>query len=357
MSNEIFLTFSLIIISLLLIIIFVGYKYIIKQKSKDSLEDLSQKNSDEKFEDLKKTVTEKLENVSNSYNTFSNKITKDLTESITKYEKDVKSFNEKVQNMSEVQSNLTKIFSNVKKFGTAAEFTLASLLKDLLAPSQYIPNAKIKSQSQGTVEFAIKLPKNVLVAVDSFFPAAILERIKDAEETEDKKLIIDAKQDLADAVEEKAEKISEKYIEPPKTTSFGVLYLPTESLFYEVCNHRDKKTKEPLLQTLQREYNIMVLGPTTLSVFLQSLHMGFDTLQVQVRSKKIYEDLQKLRFSFSNHMKVIEEIYKYTNLSLKKIEEAGKSGRTITNVLENVQEPEALDVTPDKNPNNLKVLK
>ena len=101
----------------------------------------------------------------------------------------------------------------------------------------------------------------------------------------------------------------------------------------------------------------MVLGPTTLSVFLQSLHMGFVTLQVQVRSKKIYEDLQKLRFSFTNHMKVIEEIYKYTNLSLKKIEEAGKSGRSITNVLENVQEPEAIDVTPDKNPNNLKVLK
>ena len=357
MTNEIFIIFSTIIIVLLSIILFLGLRYINKQKSKEDLENLAQKNSDEKFDDLKKTFSEKLENVSNSYNTFSNKITKDLTESITKYEKDVKSFNEKVQNMSEVQSNLTKIFSNVKKFGTAAEFTLASLLKDLLAPSQYIPNAKIKSQSQGTVEFAIKLPKDVLVAVDSFFPAAILERIKDADETEDKKIMVDTRQELADAVEEKAEKISEKYIEPPKTTPFGVLYLPTESLFYEVCNHRDKKTKEPLLQTLQREYNIMVLGPTTLSVFLQSLHMGFDTLQVQVRSKKIYEDLQKLRFSFTNHMKVIEEIYKYTNLSLKKIEEAGKSGRSITNVLENVQEPEAIDVTPDKNPNNLKVLK
>jgi len=357
MTENIFLILNIIIIILLSVVIVLGFRYFSSQKSKKDLNDLSQKNSDEKFDDLKKAVTEKLENVSSSYNTFSNKITKDITDTMTRYEKDVKSFNEKVQNMNEVQSNLTKIFSNVKKFGTAAEFTLASLLKDLLAPSQYIPNAKIKSQSQGTVEFAIKLPKNVLVAVDSFFPAAILERIKDAEETEDKKLIIDAKQDLADAVEEKAEKISEKYIEPPKTTSFGVLYLPTESLFYEVCNHRDKKTKEPLLQTLQREYNIMVLGPTTLSVFLQSLHMGFDTLQVQVRSKKIYEDLQKLRFSFNNHMKVIEEIYKYTNLSLKKIEEAGKSGRTITNVLENVQEPEAVDVTPDKNPNNLKVLK
>ena len=259
--------------------------------------------------------------------------------------------------MNEVQSNLTKIFSNVKKFGTAAEFSLASLLKDLLAPSQYVPNAKIKSDGQGTVEFAIKLPKNILVAVDSFFPAAILERIKDADETEDKKLSADARQELADAIDEKAEKISKKYIEPPKTTPFGVLYLPTESLFYEVCNHRHKKTKEPLLQTLQREYNIMVLGPTTLSVFLQSLHMGFDTLQVQVKSKKIYEDLQKLRYNFNNHMKVIEEIYKYTNLSLKKIEEAGKSGRSITNVLENVQEPEAIDVSPEKNPSNLKVLK
>ena len=357
MTENIFLILNLITIILLSVVIVLGFRYFSSQKSKEDLNDLSQKNSDEKFDDLKKAVTEKLENVSNSYNTFSNKITKDITDTMTRYEKDVKSFNEKVQNMNQVQANLTKIFSNVKKFGTAAEFTLASLLKDLLAPSQYIPNAKIKSQSQGTVEFAIKLPKDVLVAVDSFFPAAILERIKDADETEDKKIMVDTRQELADAVEEKAEKISEKYIEPPKTTPFGVLYLPTESLFYEVCNHRDKKTKEPLLQTLQREYNIMVLGPTTLSVFLQSLHMGFDTLQVQVRSKKIYEDLQKLRFSFTNHMKVIEEIYKYTNLSLKKIEEAGKSGRSITNVLENVQEPEAIDVTPDKNPNNLKVLK
>ena len=348
---------NFLVLFALIVIVFLLLKNNKEKREREIIENESKKNDIDKLEELKKTVSERLENVSNSYNTFSNKITKDITDSFTRYEKDVKTFNEKVQNMNEVQSNLTKIFSNVKKFGTAAEFTLASLLKDLLAPSQYIPNAKIKSQSQGTVEFAIKLPKDVLVAVDSFFPAAILERIKDADETEDKKIIVDTRQELADAVEEKAEKISEKYIEPPKTTPFGVLYLPTESLFYEVCNHRDKKTKEPLLQTLQREYNIMVLGPTTLSVFLQSLHMGFDTLQVQVRSKKIYEDLQKLRFSFTNHMKVIEEIYKYTNLSLKKIEEAGKSGRSITNVLENVQEPEAIDVTPDKNPNNLKVLK
>ena len=348
---------NFLVLFALIVIVFLLLKNNKEKREREIIENESKKNDIDKLEELKKTVSERLENVSNSYNTFSNKITKDITDSFTRYEKDVKTFNEKVQNMNEVQSNLTKIFSNVKKFGTAAEFTLASLLKDLLAPSQYIPNAKIKSQSQGTVEFAIKLPKDVLVAVDSFFPAAILERIKDADETEDKKIIVETRQELADAVEEKAEKISEKYIEPPKTTPFGVLYLPTESLFYEVCNHRDKKTKEPLLQTLQREYNIMVLGPTTLSVFLQSLHMGFDTLQVQVRSKKIYEDLQKLRFSFTNHMKVIEEIYKYTNLSLKKIEEAGKSGRSITNVLENVQEPEAIDVTPDKNPNNLKVLK
>ena len=357
MENEIFLILNIVTVVLLLILVFIGIKYFTNKKTSEALKEERSINESKKFEELKRTVSEKLENVSNSYNTFSNKITKDMTDSFTRYEKDVKNFNEKVQNMNEVQANLTKIFSNVKKFGTAAEFSLASLLKDLLSPSQYMPNAKIKSESQGTVEFAIKLPKNVLVAVDSFFPAAILERIKDADETGDKKLIAKTRQDLADAVDDKAASISEKYIEPPKTTPFGVLYLPTESLFFEVCNYRHPKTKEPLLQTLQREYNIMVLGPTTLSVFLQSLHMGFDTLQVQVRSKKIYEDLQKLRFSFTNHMKVIEEIYKYTNLSLKKIEEAGKSGRSITNVLENVQEPEAIDVTPEKNTNNLKVLK
>lgn len=355
--NNILLILNVLAVLGLFFVIFINFKNYTDKKSTTLLDAENKKRDDEKFEELKRTVTEKLENVSNSYNTFSNKITKDITESFTRYEKDVKNFNEKVQNMNEVQSNLTKIFSNVKKFGTAAEFSLASLLKDLLAPSQYVPNAKIKSESQGTVEFAIKLPKNILVAVDSFFPAAILEKIKDADETKDKKASADTRNELASAIEDKAEKISEKYIEPPKTTPFGVLYLPTESLFYEVCNHRDKKTKEPLLQTLQREYNIIVLGPTTLSVFLQSLHMGFDTLQVQVRSKKIYEDLQKLRFSFNNHMKVIEEIYKYTNLSLKKIEEAGKSGRSINNVLENVQEPEAVDVIPEKNPSNLKVLK
>ena len=355
--NNFIIILNIIILFSLICVLFINFKNYRQNRDKELLEKESKRLENEKFEELKRTVSERLENVSNSYNTFSNKITKDITDSFTRYEKDVKNFNEKVQNMNEVQSNLTKIFSNVKKFGTAAEFSLASLLKDLLAPSQYVPNAKIKSDGQGTVEFAIKLPKNILVAVDSFFPAAILERIKDADETEDKKLSADAREDLADAIDEKAEKISKKYIEPPKTTPFGVLYLPTESLFYEVCNHRHKKTKEPLLQTLQREYNIMVLGPTTLSVFLQSLHMGFDTLQVQVKSKKIYEDLQKLRYNFNNHMKVIEEIYKYTNLSLKKIEEAGKSGRSITNVLENVQEPEAIDVSPEKNPNNLKGLK
>ena len=356
MSN--FLIFSNILVVLGIgVLIFISFKIFKDKREKDLIEKESKISESEKFEELKRTVSERLENVSNSYNTFSNKITKDITDSFTRYEKDVKNFNEKVQNMNEVQANLTKIFSNVKKFGTAAEFSLASLLKDLLSPSQYVPNAKIKSQNQGTVEFAIKLPKNILVAVDSFFPAAILERMKDADETDDKKLILKTRQDLADAIDDKASIISEKYIEPPKTTPFGVMYLPTESLFYEVCNYRHPKTKEPLLQTLQREYNIMVLGPTTLSVFLQSLHMGFDTLQVQVKSKKIYEDLQKLRFSFTNHMKVIEEIYRYTNLSLKKIEEAGKSGRSITNVLENVQEPDAIDIETEKNPNNLKILK
>ncbi len=356
MNNFLIISNILVVLGLC-IVIFISLRNYSEKKDKDLLEKENKRNETDKIDELKRTIAERLENVSNSYNSFSNKITKDITDSFTRYEENVKNFNEKVQKMSQTQDNLTKIFSNVKKFGTAAEFSLASLLKDLLSPNQYLPNAKIKSESQGTVEFAIKLPKNVLVAVDSFFPAAILERIKDADESEDKKLSAKTRQELADSVDDKASIINEKYIEPPKTTPFGVLYLPTESLFFEVCNYRHPKTKEPLLQTLQREHNIIVLGPTTLSVFLQSLHMGFDTLQVQVRSKKIYEDLQKLKFSFTNHMKVIEEIYKYTNLSLKKIEEAGKSGRSITNVLENVQEPEAIDIKPEKNPNNIKVLK
>ena len=207
-----FLIFSNVLVILgLCAVIFMSLKSYREKRDKELLDKEGKRQESEKFEELKRTVSERLENVSNSYNTFSNKITKDITDSFTRYEKDVKNFNEKVQNMNEVQSNLTKIFSNVKKFGTAAEFSLASLLKDLLAPSQYVPNAKIKSDGQGTVEFAIKLPKDILVAVDSFFPAAILERIKDADETDDKELSVDVRHDLAVAIDEKAEKISKKY--------------------------------------------------------------------------------------------------------------------------------------------------
>ncbi len=357
MDINFFLIVNTLILISLIIIGLLGFKYYSIFKKEKLLEEQRKKNEEEKFSEFKKEMTSKFESVATSYNSFSNKITKDITDSFTRYEENVKNFNEKVQKMEQSQENLTKIFSNVKKFGTAAEFSLASLLKDLLSPSQYIPNARIKPDTTGTVEFAIRLPKDVLVAVDSFFPVSQLEKIKDADELKDKKLSADARRKLASAIDTKASSINELYIDPPKTAPFGVVYLPTESLFFEACNYRDPKTKEPLIHTLYREYNINILGPTTLSVFLQTLHWGYESVQISQKSKKIYDDLQNLKFNFVNHMKLIEEIYRNANLTMKKIDEAGKSGRSITNVLANIEEPDTIEINPETNPKNLKVLK
>ncbi len=358
MTNQIFILLNSVTIILLGIMIFIGFRYVNSQKQKELLNEQYKKNEAEKLTDFKKTVTDKLEGVTNSYNTFSNEITKNISSSFSKYEENAKNFHRSVEKMYQSQDDLTKIFSNVKKFGTAGELTLGSLLSDLLSPSQFVPNAHIKKDESKHVEFAIKMPKSgILVPIDSYFPAAVLERIRDADEEKDKEKSAKARNDLATEVNKKAEKIKEKYIFPPKTSAFGVVYFPTENLFYEVCSHRDKKTKEPLIQSLYRKHNIMALGPTTISIWLQCLHWNYENYQIGSRSRQIYEDLQSLRFGFSEHLKLLQSAWKDSKQSLDKIEKAGKSADSISTTLENVKEPETLDIAPEKNPNNLKVLK
>ena len=323
---------------------------------------LKQKNQTNEIEDNKQAeeirgLRDTINNLSTSFNSLSTNVTKDLTTSLTTYQQNVKNFNEKVEAMNKTQENLTRVFSNVKKFGTVAEFSLTSLLKDLLAPTQYIAKAKIKDGTKENVEFAIKLPKNVLVPVDSHFPVSIIDRIADADNRKDKKASEKARKDLASAFREKAEDIKDKYILPPKTTSFALAYAPTESLFFELSNYRDPVSKELLLQELKRKFNITILGPTTLSVFLQSLHMGFETLSVQERSMKIYEDLKDISHRFGQHFNQIALVHETLETAMKQTAEFGKSARQIRRALDNMKEPEAIDVSPKSNPNNLKVLK
>jgi len=117
------------------------------------------------------------------------------------------------------------------------------------------------------------------------------------------------------------------------------------------------RTGNAMKWKIKRESNVNVLGPTTLSVFLQSLQMGFETLQVQERSRKIYEDLQSISFKFAQHFKMIEDVYSTMDKAMKKTADFGKSARQISKILDDIKEPEAIDLKSEKKPNNIKVLK
>ena len=160
MTNVFLIFITVLLVALAAIVVFLSTKLL---KKKDNTEDINSIKNE--LTELRNSSNNQFTNLSNSFSGLSKDITKDLNVSLTRVQEDVKRFNEKADIMNKTQENLTKVFSNVKKFGTAAEYSLASLLKDLLSPTQYIANAKIKEDKQETVEFAIKLPKNVLISI------------------------------------------------------------------------------------------------------------------------------------------------------------------------------------------------
>ena len=230
---------------------------------------------------LNNTINNSLGSMSTSFNNLSTGVTKDMTEALTKVDEKVGIFNKEVEGLSKTSENFTRILAGVKQYGVLAEFSLASLLKDLLPSSQYIENVKMKpDETSDTVEFAIKL-EDVLVPVDSHWPIEKYKAIDDAFQNKDKDALSEARKDLAQAFRIKAKAVSEKYIAPPKTVDFALVYAPTEGLFAELSSYRDPKTKELLLQELRTKYKVTIAGPNTLSALLQSYHLGFQTLKVQ----------------------------------------------------------------------------
>ena len=249
-----------IVLALLCVVI---YLLITQRKNKEEV-----KNSEE-FVRLKDSLNSSLNNMSASFNTLSKDVTRDMTQALTKVDEKVGVFNKQVEDLNRSQASFSKILAGVKKYGTLAEFSLASILKDLLPASQYIANVKMKEDTGENVEFAVKLQGGVLVPIDSHWPVEKFQAIGDAEEARDKKAIADAKDKLASAFRTKAKKINEKYIVPPKTTDFAIVYAPTESLFSELTSYRDPSTKELLTQELMRKYKITIAGPNTLSAYFQ----------------------------------------------------------------------------------------
>jgi len=311
-------------------------------------------NSNQAFKDeiniLKNTFSQ-------SFGSMTKDIAKDMTGALTRVDEKVGVFNKQVESLNKSQENFSRILAGVKQYGVLAEFSLASLLKDLLPASQFIENVKMKpDETSETVEFAIKL-QDVLVPVDSHWPIEKFKAIDDAYQSNDKDALADARKDLAAAFRNKARAVSLKYIAPPKTTDFAIVYAPTEGLFAELSSYRDPKTKELLLQELRTKYKITIAGPNTLSALLQSYHLGFQTLQVQQHATQIYSDLKNISYRFEKHFDGIKDLRKKLEQAMTVTDGFGRDARSIMNTLGNIKDPEQVKETLVENPEKIKVLK
>jgi len=328
-----------------IILILIGvviYLLVIQRKNKEDPKDNTQE-----INNLKESINNSFNTMSVSFNNLSKDVTRDMTQTLTSVNEKVSAFNTQVENLNKSQEGINKVLAGVKKYGTLAEFSLESLLKDLLPASQFITNVKMKEDTCENVEFAIKLQDGVLVPVDSHFPVEKFKAIDDAYQADDKKAAADARTKLARAFKEKAKSVNEKYIVPPKSTDFAIVYAPTESLFSELTSYQDPTTKELLTQEIMKKYKVVILGPNTLSAYLQSLHMGFQTLKVQKHATEIYDHLKTISTRFSKHFDGIINLRKKLEEAMSVVDKFGTDARSITRTLENIKDPGQIEIAAE----------
>ena len=338
-------TIILILLTLSLIssavIIYLNFKSNSGSKDEDNKQEIIRLNQEivNLKESLNTTINSTMNSMSTSFNNLSSGVTKDMTNALTQVDQKVASFNTQVENLNESQKGINQILAGVKKYGTLAEFSLGSLIKDLLPSSQYLANIKMKEDTNENVEFAIKLQDGILVPVDSHFPVERFKAIQDAHQKDDKKSMADARTKLARAFKEKAKSVSEKYVVPPKTTNFAIIYAPTESLFLELANYQDPSTKELLTQELMKKYKVTIMGPNNLSGYLQSLHMGFQSLRIQKHATEIYDHLKTISSRFSRHFDNIIVLRKKLEEAMSVVDKFGTDARAINRSIEAIKNP------------------
>ena len=340
----------LIILIIVLIFINVGiFSFLIKRKP-EIKEDKTEQVFKDEINSLKNSFSQ-------SFGSMSKDIAKDMTGALTRVDEKVGVFNQQVSELNKSQDNFSRILSGVKTYGTLAEFGLGSLLKDLLPASQFIENVKMKpEETSETVEFAIKL-QDVLLPIDSHWPVEKYKAIDDAYAANDKEGQAEARKDLAAAFRNKAKNVNLKYIAPPKSTDFAIVYVPTEGLFAELSSYRDPKTKELLLQELRTKYKVTISGPNTLSALLQSYHLGFQTLKVQQHATQIYSDLRNISSRFDKHFDGIKDLRKKLEQAMTATDGFGRDARSIMNTLSNIKDPEQVKEFLEENSEKIKVLK
>jgi len=342
---------DLILYIVLILLILVIYLLLNQTKNRD------EKKNNEELDRLKNSLNNSINTMSTSFNSLSKDVTRDMTHALTKVDEKVSFFNRQVETISKSQDSFSRILAGVKQYGGLAEFSLAALLKDLLPASQYIANVKMKpDETRDVVEFAVKLQNNVLCPIDSHWPIEKYKVIDEAYQRKDKDALAEARHDLAAGFRAKAKKVSEKYIMPPKTTNFAIIYAPTEGLYAELASYRDPKTKELLMEELRTKYKITVSGPNTLCAILQAYHLGFQTLKVQKHATQIHDDLKNIITRFSKHFDGIKNLRKKLEEAMRTTDDFGRDARSIMRTLENIKDPEQVEKAIKEDVDKIKVL-
>ncbi|MDA8427968.1 MAG: DNA recombination protein RmuC [Geobacteraceae bacterium] len=251
-----------------------------------------------------------------------------------------------MQSLASGVGDLKKVLTNVKTRGTFGEIQLASLLEQVLAPGQYDANVETRKGSGQRVEFALKLPgrngtpdNQVWLPLDAKFPQEDYLRLLDAQELGDALLAGEAGKQLDKAVRLMATDIRDKYLDPPHTTDFGVMFLPTEGLYAEVLR------RPGLFEALQRDFKVMIAGPTTLAALLNSLQMGFRTLAIEKRSAEVWNLLAAVRTEFTKFGLVLEKTGKKLQEAGNHIDAAALRSRIIEKKLKGVQAMPEVEAT------------
>ncbi|MGB5948371.1 MAG: DNA recombination protein RmuC [Parvibaculum sp.] len=300
----------------------------LRQAVENRLDAIRQENT-AKLEDVRKTVDEKLQTtlekrIGDSFRTVSEQL-------------------ERVyQGLGEMQAlatgvgDLKRVLTNVKTRGTWGEVQLGMLLEQFLSPDQFIANAQVKAHSAERVEFAVRFPgrdneDEILLPIDAKFPQEDYERLVLAHERADLAAIEEAAAALETRVRSFAKSISEKYINPPRTTDFAILFLPTESLFAEVLR------RTGLFDDLQQKYRVTVAGPTTLSALLSAFQMGFRSMAIQKRSSEVWQLLSAVRSEFEKHGKVVDKLKSQLNAATNTIDSLGMRTRVMSRKLKDVE--------------------
>lgn len=302
------------------------------------------RNTENKLEFIRTTVEEKLEK------TLSERLGQSF-ETVGKQLIEVQKGLGEMQTLAQDVGGLKRVLSNVKMRGGIGEVQLSMLLEQILAPDQYEANVKTKQGSSDLVEFAVKLPgkdennHQVWLPIDAKFPKDIYEQLQTAYDIGDTVQIEQAQKTLENTIKKMAKDISEKYIDPPNTTDFGIMFLPFEGIYAEVVR------KASLLEELQRTYKIVVTGPTTLAAILNSLHMGFRTLAIQQRSSEVWKVLGAVKKEFESFGGLMQKAQKNIQTGMDQLDDVmGMRTKAIQRKLRSVESLNEIDtklILPD----------